>query len=72
MKNLYEVASICMYELESIGIKYGKIKGITINYRAKSRWGQCQKKGNVYYINISEKLLQDSTPLEALKDTIIH
>lgn len=72
MKNLYEVASICMYELESIGIKYGKIMNFTVNYRATTRWGQCRRKNNGYYINISEKLLQDNAPLEALKDTIIH
>lgn len=72
MKNLYAVASECMYELETLGIKFGKIVNFEVNYRAKSRWGQCCKKRDGYYINISNRLLQDDVEDKALKDTIIH
>ena len=55
-----------------IALEFGKIVNFEINYRAKSRWGQCQRKGSGYYINISDRLLQDDVPIKALKDTIIH
>lgn len=71
-RDLYIIAKECMDELEAIGIQYGKIMNFEINYRAKKRWGQCRYKNGWYTINISACLLENSVPIESLKDTIIH
>lgn len=72
MKNLYKLFNECTKEVKDAGIKYGNIVSISINSRAKRRWGQAKKKNEGYYINISERLLQDDISDTATKDTIIH
>lgn len=73
MKDLKKLTMECRSELESIGIKCGTVRNITVNTRAKKRWGCCTtvSKG-VFDISISEKLLQDDVDDKAAKDTIIH
>ncbi len=72
MRNLNLVAKECMAELDAIGIKYGRVLSFEVNTRAKSRWGQCKKVPGGYSINISSRLLRDTTPIRSLKNTIIH
>ncbi len=73
MKNFEKLIKECQADLESIGIKIGKVTKYSINTRAKSRWGQCKQVGNgVFEINISEQLLQDNITDQAAKDTILH
>lgn len=72
MKNLYEMAKICLKELHTIGIYPNEISDYIINNRAKHRWGQCKRVNGEYFISISAKLLEDQTPSVALKDTLIH
>ena len=72
MKDLKKLFNECMEEVKSVGIKPGNIISITVNSRAKKRWGQCAKRGNTYKINISDRLLQDNLNDRAAKNTIIH
>lgn len=73
MKNLSKYFVECKKELDGIGIPYSKnIMSCTVNYRAKSRWGQCRRRGGTYSINISNRLLADNVPAKSLKQTIIH
>ena len=39
-KRLDEMFNECIDEMDAIDIPYGKITEVTVNYRAKSRWGQ--------------------------------
>lgn len=69
---LWEVTVECMRELDALNIPYGKVHEVTINTRAKRRWGQCQKRNGVYRINISDRLLGENVSKDALKHTVIH
>lgn len=79
MKDLQKLFKECKKELDYIGIKYGRIESITINSRAKKRWGQCRItlrsqswENRIFSINISERLLQDDITDNACKNTIMH
>lgn len=79
MKDLNKLYKECLEELDSIGIEYGKIDSITVNTRAKTRFGQCRIVKNAkewenrrYSINISAILLNDTVSDESVKNTIIH
>ncbi len=46
---------------------------ISINRRAKSRWGSCTRsKVGIHKIEISSRILEDSVPDDATMSTIIH
>jgi predicted SprT family Zn-dependent metalloprotease len=72
MRDLNKVAKECMSELDAIGIEYGYVSKFEVNTRAKHRWGQTCRKGDVYTINISSVLLDERTDYNGLKATIIH
>lgn len=72
MKDLKLLFNRAIEELDCIGIEYGNIVDITVNTRAKSRWGQCRKRGCGYFININERLLHDDITDEDALSTIIH
>lgn len=72
MKNLNVLFEQAMYIVESCGIETGDIANVTINTRAKTRWGQCRKMGGRYYINISSRILADEVDTHATMETIIH
>lgn len=69
-QKLIRLAKESEAELKAIGLEKKLKKNIvyTINYRAKSRFGQCCNKKD---INISSWLLQVGTDSD-IKDTIIH
>lgn len=75
-KKLQEVYLECIEEMNAIEIPFRRITDISVNYRAKSRWGQCCKRydglGICFEININADLLHDDAPVKALKETIIH
>ena len=79
MKDLNKLVEECKEELDKIGIEYGNVREVTVNTRAKSRWGQCCTEVNatnwcdkVFSINISDRLLADDVSDVATKNTIIH
>lgn len=62
----------CMEKLDAIGIEYGNIKEVTVNTRAKKRWGQCCTVPGGFSININVDLLDERNSVEGLENTIIH
>ena len=72
MRNLTEYALKSMECLDNIGIKYGNIIDVTVNTRAKSRWGQCKAVPGGFSININQSLLDERNSEEGLINTIIH
>ena len=79
MKDLNKLFDECKAELDSIGIQYGNVVSIEVNYRAKKQCGLCREvrigrtwEDNRYSINISSFLLADDVPDEGTKNTIIH
>lgn len=75
-KKLQEVYLECIEEMNAIEIPFRRITDVSVNYRAKSRWGQCCKKfdvyGSVYTININCDLCHPEASERGLKETIIH
>lgn len=74
MHNIYALLRECKKECEEVGIYLGTIANIDVNYRAQKRWGHCRYESceDAYYIDISYKLVDDSTPVKTLKETILH
>lgn len=73
MKNVNDLYTVCMEEVKAVGIVPGKIVSVTVNTRAKKRWGQCKRmKNGTYSINISSSLMQDNVKIEAVKNTMAH
>ena len=74
MKDLSKLFSESMNEVIRAGIKPGNIDTVTINTRAKSRFGQCKYNRNTgnYSININAALLEESVTDVSTKTTIIH
>lgn len=73
MRNLEEIFLECESELLSIGIVCGRVDKITVNTRAKSRFGLCKKVGkDSFEISIAAALLEESSELSCLKNTIVH
>lgn len=72
MKDLTQLFNQCMWEVEQANIKTGNIVSVSVNTRAKNRWGQTKKKGDKYYITISDKLLDDNISDFGAKNTLIH
>lgn len=73
MDKLNLLVAECKSELDSIGIKYGRVKSVIVNTRAVRRWGQCKShKDGTFTISISSRLLQDGVDAMATKDTIMH
>jgi len=82
MRDLQKIYWNCIGLMDEIQMDYGNIVEITVNSRAKRRWGQCRREfaGRAsngeprynYYINISQILLDERVPIESLQNTIIH
>lgn len=74
MKNLNEMFNVAMEMVEACGIKTGNIVDVTVNTRAKKRFGQCSynRIHNTYTIEIAAFILEDDCEEYAILDTIIH
>lgn len=72
MRNINEVVENCCRKLDAIGIRYGQITSVTINTRAKKRWGQCVQSGGRFTISISSMLMSEKVALIHLENTVIH
>lgn len=72
MKDLQALYETALNIVKDCRIDYGDIVEITINTRAKKRWGQCRKRDGRFYININERILEDDTDPHAVLETIIH
>lgn len=72
MKDLQKIFKECLRECDALGIEYGAIVEVTVNTRAKQRWGQTRRRIDGFHINISAVLLRDDVSDEAVKDTVMH
>lgn len=74
MKNVYALVDRAVAECVALNIPVGYIDDITVNYRAKSRWGQCRKRRATgrYVIEINAELLRDDVDDMATMDTVVH
>lgn len=76
MKNLRKLYLETVDDLDALEIPYRRVKAVTVNKRAKSRWGQCRKthddKGLCFEIQINAELLKDELDDMAAKNTIAH
>ena len=74
MKDLQKIFEDCLAELASIGITPEPITDVSVNSRAKKRWGQASRNNarGTWSISISDRLLDDSVPDEAARNTMIH
>lgn len=72
MRDLIDFTIQCMNELDKIGVPYGNVIDVTINTRAKKRWGQCRKVPGGFTININAVLLDEKNDVDGLKNTIFH
>ena len=68
-----ELFRICLDDVMGAGLRPGAIVSVTINTRAKKRWGQCKRLSDgTFTINISSRLLDDGVELQAAKNTMTH
>ena len=73
MKDLISLVEICKSDLDSLGIKYGKVSNWTVNTRAKCRLGQCRIiTSSLFDINISEALLKEDVDNQITLNTIMY
>ena len=74
MRNLNEYTAICMEMLDEMGIPYGNVTKVTVNTRAKKRWGQTEynKSTGNYSININSQLLDERNSEDGLVNTLLH
>ena len=77
MRDVYEYALKAMEMLDAIGIKYGNVKEITVNYRAK-RWGQCRihrsfgSDDHYFTIEVNHNLVEADGDGSGLMNTMLH
>lgn len=77
MKDVYEYALKAMEMLDAIGIKYGNVTSVTVNYRAR-RWGLCTihrdsgRAEDYYTIEINHNLVEADDDGTGLMNTMLH
>lgn len=72
MHDLQKIATICLEEVRAAGIAPGNISRFAVNPRFTRKWGQCVYRSCTYIIEIAPFLLDSSTPVDVLKNTLIH
>lgn len=72
MKNLDKLFQDCLADVVNAGIETGNIISVSVNSRAKKRWGLCRYINGYYEIEISNRLLADNIADIATKNTIVH
>ena len=74
MDKLQEAMFKTMDILNELNIEFGPIDEVSINTRAKGRWGQCQynRINKSYMININSALLEDGVSQKSLMNTLLH
>lgn len=72
MKDLNLLLENAKHVFDTLDIEYGNVTKIEVNYRAKTRWGQCRKKNGSYTININSRLLEDDILEDKVMSTVLH
>lgn len=74
MHDLYTISRECLAEVRAAGITPGRIYAFELNYNLSRVWGRCCYDWGMdaSTIELQPFLLKDETPLEVLKNTLIH
>ena len=73
MRDINKLYATCSQKLTDIGIAHGNITKLTVNNRAKKRWGRCIRNRNGdCTIEISSMLLNDNVSDIAAETTMLH
>lgn len=73
MKDINKLWNEVKADADSYHIPYSNnIMSVTINTRAKRRWGQTRKVNGNYSINLNAALLTDNLDDQAAKNTLMH
>lgn len=72
MKDVNLLLTNAKHIFNTLDIEYGNVTEIKVNYRAKTRWGQCRKRGNGYIIEINDRLLKDDITEDKAMNTVLH
>ena len=74
MRDYQKIARECLEEVKDCGIQPGNIAAFVTNGRLSHAWGRCvfRRSTNINTIELQPFLLEDATPLEVLKATLIH
>lgn len=72
MRDLRPYIIRCCRKLDDLKIAYASDITFDINYRAKTRLGQCKRKGDSYIVEIASSLLDEQTPESLLIETLMH
>ena len=72
MKDLNKLFTECMKDVKAAGLKPGNIVDVSVNSRAKKRWGLCRESNGMFSIEVSNRLLDDSLDDIVAKNTIVH
>ena len=71
-EKLTEAFKTALIKCKVCKIPYGDVLVLTVNTRAKSRWGLCKKIPHGWEIEISDRLLVKDVSEYALMDTLLH
>lgn len=74
MKNYMKMFREAMDVVHGLGIETGVIVDVSLNYRAKNRFGQCRRNNvtNTYSLNFNYLIFDDKANDVAIMNTIIH
>ena len=77
MKDLQKLFEKCIGLVEQLGIPHGEIECVTVNTRAKKRWGQAKRVGTKWgnakwHININARLLAEDVDDSITESVILH
>lgn len=73
MHDLQAMFERCRQELAALGIACGSVRQVVADGRTKRAWGTCRRyPDGSFRISINPKLLDDATPSDSLRQTLLH
>ena len=74
MKNYMEMFNKALDVIHGLGIETGNIVDVSLNYRAKNRFGQCRRNNvsNTYSLNFNHLIFDDKAGEDAVMNVLIH
>ena len=74
MKDYMAMFNEAMDVVQDLGIETGHIVNVSLNYRAKNRFGQCRRNNvsNTYSLNFNHLIFDDKADEDAVMNVLIH
>ena len=74
MKNYMRMFANALNVVHGLGIETGHIVNVSLNYRAKNRFGQCRRNNvsNTYSLNFNYLIFDDKADEDAVMNVLIH